>query len=467
MSFFIPRIVLAALKGGSGKTILSLGLAASWKDRGFRVAAFKKGPDFIDAGWLSFAADRPCRNLDPFMMNDRQILESFVSNSKKSDISLVEGNRGLYDGLDVDGSCSTAELAKLLNAPIVLVVDVTMTTRTVGAIVMGCQVFDRAVNIAGVILNRVAGSRQEKIIRSSIEKYCGLKVLGSVPKLKKNLFPERHMGLVPCQEREHSEKSVVWAKEAVEKGIDLEAIMDVAKSAGKIETDLQEEGTMHSSISMDKRPRIGFILDRSFWFYYPENLEILEKMGAQLVKIDSISNHEIPPLDALYIGGGFPECQAGALADNKAFLMSLKDSIEKGMPVYAECGGLMYLGESLKFDGKSYEMVGALPMEFFLEKRPQGHGYTVLEVDRENPYYPVGQVLKGHEFHYSRPVVAKGESLISAFAVKRGYGVDGVRDGICRKNLLATYTHIHAAGNPKWADGIIRAASAFMKKQFF
>jgi cobyrinic acid a,c-diamide synthase len=464
MSFSLPRIVLAALKGGSGKTLLALGLVSSWKDRGFRVAPFKKGPDFIDAGWLSFAADRPCRNLDHFMMTNGQIIDSFVSYSKGLDVSVVEGNRGLYDGLDIEGSCSTAELAKLLNAPVIIVVDVTMATRTVGAIVMGCQVFDRELNIRGVILNRVAGSRQEKIIRNSIEKYCGLKVLGSIPKLKKNLFPERHMGLVPFQEREHSEKSISWAREAIEKGLDLDSVMDIAQSAGEITADIKEE-RLGRSLGPQDRPRIGYILDKSFWFYYPENLEILERMGADLIKVDSIFDDEIPPLDALYIGGGFPECQAGALAENNSFRVSLKDNIERGLPVYAECGGLIYLGNSLNVDGRRYEMVGALPIDFFLEKKPQGHGYTVLEVERENPFYPVGAVLKGHEFHYSRAVAADGgENLVSVFSVKRGNGVDGVRDGVSRKNLLGTYTHIHAGGNTKWAEGIFKASLKFKKK---
>ena len=464
MSFSIPRIVLAALKGGSGKTLLSLGLAASWKDRGFRVAPFKKGPDFIDAGWLGFAADYPCRNLDPFMMTDAQIVHAFVSFSKKTDVSVVEGNRGLYDGLDVEGSCSTAELAKLLEAPVIVVVDVTMTTRTVGAIIMGCQTFDRELNIAGVVLNRVAGSRQEKIIRETIERYCDVRVLGAIPKLRENLFPERHMGLVPYQEREHSQHSIAWAKEAVEKGVDLDAVMSVAGSAKDIPPSFSEEEKMGAISGQDRSPRIGYILDKSFWFYYPENLEILKKMGASLVKIDSISSGEIPPLDALYIGGGFPECQAQALAVNNSFRDSLRDNIERGLPVYAECGGLIYLGQSLTVDGTRFEMVGALPIDFFLEKRPQGHGYTVLEVEYENPFYPVGQILRGHEFHYSRAVVGEEEDFVSVFSVKRGHGVDGLRDGICRRNLLATYTHIHAGGNPKWGEGIFNAALKFMKR---
>jgi len=194
-----PRVIIAALKGGSGKTILSLGLVAAWRETGLRIAPFKKGPDFIDAGWLAFAADRPCYNLDPFLMDEKQIIDSFLLRSDRSDLALIEGNRGLYDGLDLDGCFSTAELAKFLKTPVLIILDVSMATRTMAAVIKGCQVFDPDLNIGGVILNRVAGPRQEELITGAIEKYCGLPVVGAVPRLKENLFPERHMGLVPFQ----------------------------------------------------------------------------------------------------------------------------------------------------------------------------------------------------------------------------------------------------------------------------
>ena len=191
MIFNPPRIIIAALKGGSGKTILSLGLTSAWKAMGHRVAAFKKGPDFIDSGWLSFAAGRPCYNLDPFLMNREQILTSLLRNSADADISVIEGNRGLFDGLDLDGCCSTGELGKITKSPVILIVDVTMATRTVAALVMGCQKFDPELRIRGVILNRVAGLRQESLARNAVEQYCGIPVVGAVPKLKHNILPER------------------------------------------------------------------------------------------------------------------------------------------------------------------------------------------------------------------------------------------------------------------------------------
>ncbi|MBW1798517.1 MAG: cobyrinate a,c-diamide synthase, partial [Deltaproteobacteria bacterium] len=305
-----PRIIIAALKGGAGKTMVSLGLISAWRKKGYRIAPFKKGPDFIDAGWLTFAADRSCYNLDPFLMNSEQILESFVLHSNKADLSLIEGNRGLYDGLDLDGRCSTAELAKLLKTPVLIILDVTMTTRTMAAVLKGCQVFDPDLDIAGVILNRVAGSRQETLIRAAVEKYCGIPVVGSVPKLKEDLFPERHMGLIPFQERDHAEKAILWARETVKKNLDLDEIWKMAHKVDKLETLPKDRESASRIIKRDDAPRIGFIRDRSFWFYYPENLKQLEQLGAVLVEIDAISDNELPPLDALYIGGGFPETQA-------------------------------------------------------------------------------------------------------------------------------------------------------------
>lgn len=453
-----PRIIIAALRGGSGKTILSVGLIAAWKEKGIQIAPFKKGPDFIDAGWLTFAAGRPCYNLDPFLMTDPQILQSFSVHSGDSDVSVIEGNRGLFDGFDLEGRCSTAELGKLLQAPVILIADVTMATRTIAALVMGCQRFDPALNIAGVILNRVARSRQESLVRNSIEKYCGIPVIGAIPKLKEELFPERHMGLVPHLERKYAEKAVAWARSTVEKNLDLEALWSLSHQAAPLNREDQDLGPAAFESSDTDPPRIGYINDKSFWFYYPENLEALKSLGAALVKINSLEEKALPDLDALYIGGGFPETQAQALADNKSFRDSLKDEIQNGLPVYAECGGLMYLGESLLLKEKTYPMVGALPLHCVMEEKPQGHGYTMLEVQGNNPYYPLGETLKGHEFHYSRPIMGRAEEFKPVFKVLRGRGVDGDRDGLCKRNLLATYTHVHAAGNDMWGKGLFRAA---------
>jgi cobyrinic acid a,c-diamide synthase len=458
----IPRIIITALRGGSGKTILSLGLISAWKKRGYKVSPFKKGPDFIDAGWLSFAAGRSCYNLDSFLMDDSQIIESLIKNAAESDISIIEGNRGLFDGLDMNGSCSTAELGKLIGSPIVIIADVTMTTRTMAALIMGCQRFDPELKITAVILNRVAGSRQENLVRNSIEKYCGIPVIGSVPKLKEKIFPERHMGLVPYQESEHAQKAIKWARTVVEKNIDLDFIWSSANEVEPLSVSVKnyQEGH-HDIIKISESPRIGFIRDSSFWFYYPENLDHLKEMGATLVEINSIEDRGLPDLDALYIGGGFPETRAEVLAKNRGFRDSLSHLIDIGLPVYAECGGLIYLGEEIHINGNTFPMVGALPLGFIMEKKPQGHGYTILKTERDNPYYNVGEIIKGHEFHYSRPVISNGENIEPIFQVERGYGLDGEKDGLVKNNLLATYTHIHAGGNSIWSTRFFRAALGY------
>jgi cobyrinic acid a,c-diamide synthase len=281
-----------------------------------------------------------------------------------------------------------------------------------------------------------------------------------VPKLKGGLFPERHMGLVPYQERAQAERAIAWARSAVEDNLELEVIWRLSHQVEPLDRMGQQQETGPSGDLNGDPPRIGVLRDRSFWFYYPENLEQLKDLGGILVEVDSTQAKEFPDLDALYIGGGFPETQAKALADNRTFRDALKERIEKGLPVYAECGGLMYLAESLVVNEKTYPMVAALPLRCVMEKKPQGHGYTILEVTGQNPYYPVGETLRGHEFHYSRPLLDKAENIRSVFKVHRGRGLDGERDGLVKENLLATYTHLHAAGNTLWGKSLFRQALA-------
>ncbi len=459
MKIYRPRILIAALRGGAGKTVVTLGLCGILRDKGLNIASFKKGPDFIDPGWLSLVCGSDCRNLDQFLMNERQILRSFLTNSSHADLALIEGNRGIFDGLDLAGTFSTANLAKLLQAPVILIVDVTMATRTIAATIKGCQGFDPGLNIAGVILNRVAGKRQENLIRSCIDTFCELPVVGAIPKFGATPFPERHMGLVPHQEQEEVRESVSWAKKLIQDHVDLARVLEIAEKHGDMDVDLDFDEEAPHITFQGSPPRIGVLRDNAFWFYYPENLEALKKLGAEIVEIDSTRSHKFPSLDALYIGGGFPETQARQLAENISFRESLLNEIDRGLPVYAECGGLMYLGENLIVGDNSYPMVGALPMDFVLESKPQGHGYTILEAVDENPYYPKGEIIKGHEFHYSRPVFSGSEDEISTvFKVLRGRGLDGRRDGLIKKNLFATYTHIHASGTPMWAKGFLRMA---------
>jgi cobyrinic acid a,c-diamide synthase len=428
-NYLIPRIVISGLRGGGGKTILSLCLVALWRKRGLRVAPFKKGPDYIDAGWLAQAA------------------------------------------VDDKGTYSTAELAKLLKAPVLLMVDCTKVTNTAAALVLGCQKIDSDVLIGGVVLNRVATTRQEDVIRKAIHDKCKLPVLGALPRLKKDPFPERHMGLTPYQEHLDIEKSISVIAEAGEKYLDTDGIWHLAKGAEPLKSGLEfEVQSLEKRLYKNPKPqtqnsklRIGIIKDSAFQFYYQENIEELEKRGAQLIEVNALKETRLPDISALYIGGGFPETHAVDLADNMSFKQSLYEAIEHGLPVYAECGGLMFLGKSLVLQNKTYPMVGSLPVTFSLEKKPQAHGYTIIEVEHANPYFPENIILKGHEFHYSRVLEIKENNTYMAFKVKRGRGIVDNRDGLCYKNVLASYTHLHALGASEWADGLLRCADEFKR----
>lgn len=455
-----PRVVVAALKGGAGKTFLSVGLVAALRKKGLSVAVFKKGPDYIDAGWLGMAAGSSCYNLDPYLFDRNVLVSSFLTRSRGVDVAVIEGNRGIFDGVDSSGSFSTAELAKLLKAPVVLIIDASKTTRTAAAFVLGCRALDPELHIQGVILNRVAGARHETVLIESIERVCSVAVVGSVRKLPAVNFPQRHLGLLPMYEHPKAMDFVHDAAEVAEQCLDLERIMGIAAGASAVEaiplSDLREEsGERHNGL------RIGVLRDAAFQFYYPENLEALVRTGAELVELSALENGRLPLLDALYIGGGFPETHAGRLSENLSFRESIRASVANGLPVYAECGGLMYLSRSLRIDDAVYPMVGVFPVDTVLERKPQGHGYMQVEVAGSNPFFPKGMILTGHEFHYSYVSESDSSDASYAFRVLRGHGFDGVRDGITLANALGTYMHIHALGSPEWAGYLLHKAMVY------
>jgi cobyrinic acid a,c-diamide synthase len=455
-----PRIAFCALRGNSGKTLLTVGVVACLQSEGKTISPFKKGPDYIDAAWLALAAGRPCYNLDAFLMERRGIFSSFSFHTSQTDGAIVEGNRGIFDGLDEKGTYSSAELAKMLGIPVILIVDCNMATRTVAAMVLGCQHFDPDVAIKGVVLNRIRGNRHSSIIKNAIEESCGLPVLGVIPNIEGRIFPERHMGLVPPQEHPGAKRAVDDASRIVEQYVDIERIWKIATSTPSLNCSNPAYHSEKTELELysSKKPRIGYIRDSAFWFYYPDNIEALEYLGAEMVECNGLIQNSLPSLDALYIGGGFPETHAEALAANIGFRRDLYSAIERGLPVYAECGGLLYLGEKLIVDGKEFPMAGVFPLTFILERRPQAHGYTVLEVIESNPYFSIGETLHGHEFHYSRIIEEKECELALAFKVKRGYGIDGRKDGLCYKNVLATYSHVHTLGTKSWAKGLFDRA---------
>jgi cobyrinic acid a,c-diamide synthase len=460
----VPGVIIAGLRGGSGKTVISLGITAAWKEKGFKVSSFKKGPDYIDAGWLSKAAGRPCYNLDTFLCSTATVKQSYIEHSKNCDICVVEGNRGLYDGIDTDGSTSTAELAKLLGLPVLLVLDCTKATRTMAALVLGCIKFDPDIRIVGAILNRVAGKRHEQKVRVNIEKFCNIPVFGAVPKLDADDFPERHMGLVTSEEHAFSDKAIQAALRVIEDNVDLNGLYDVlVPDESSVDTITEEirEITLENRHSGPERVTIGVIRDSAFQFYYPDNIEALRKLGAKIVFISPLKETSIPDVDAIYMGGGFPETHAPELAQNQRFRDSLKRVSEKGLPIYAECGGLIFLGQSIRLEDQVYPMSGVFPIRFGLCKTPQGHGYTKVKVVHENPFFKTGEILKGHEFRYSSILAIDYTEDEMAFRMERGKGIIDKKDGFFKQNTFGTYTHLHALGTLSWAPSLIEKAMVY------
>jgi cobyrinic acid a,c-diamide synthase len=460
-------LIIGGLSGGSGKSVATVGLIAALKERG-RVVPFKKGPDYIDAGWMSKAAGHPCYNLDPYLTSADTLQSSFYTHAANADFAIIEGNRGLFDGVDPDGSFSTAELALQLELPILLVVNCSKTTRTVAAMVLGCRGLEPRLRLAGVILNQIATARHENIVRQAVEKYTGVPVVGIVPRMKTDIFPMRHLGVTPHQESASADSAISQLAEMVKKNFDLEKIISLMQPVIRaMESEFRnpEPGTLNPEpVTRNQKPgtRIGILRDAAFQFYYQENLEALQALGAELVMIDALQAEELPAtLDALYIGGGFPETSARQLAENKNFRESIRRAAEKGLPIYAECGGLIFLGRSIVLDGKEFPMAGVFPVTFGMGKKPQAHGYSIFTVEHENPFYPVGTRVKGHEFRYSTVDRWQGEPEELALKIERGTGFVDHRDGLMKNNVLALYTHVIASGTPEWAEGLVKAAGKY------
>ncbi len=450
-----PRLAIGATRGSSGKTLLAMGLIRAWRDQGVTVAPFKKGPDYIDAAWLSRAGSMPCRNLDTYLMEPEVIRRSMGEQGREADLALLEGNHGLFDGLGSEATASTAEVAKLLHAPLVLLVDCTKATRTVAALVLGCCRMDPDLEIAGVILNQVATVRQETAIRTAIEQVCDVPVLGCIPRLPDLKLPERHLGLLTPAEHPEVQNPIAMAGKAIADHVDLGCLRHLAEQAVPLSWLAAVPHTAPNGI------RIGIVRDRAFTFYYPENLEALTRLGARLVEVNALSDPELPELDALYIGGGYPETHAAALAANASFRRSVRRAVEAGLPVIAECGGLIYLSAAIVADGVAHPMVGVFPVTFELGKRPWAHGYASLQVAAENPFFSIATSVRGHEFRYSFAREVPADALRFAFRMQRGKGFDGERDGLMYKNALASFVHFHALATPEWAEGIMRQARRY------
>jgi cobyrinic acid a,c-diamide synthase len=456
------RFLISAAHKSSGKTTLSIGLAAALRQRGMTVQPFKKGPDYIDPLWLGLAAGRPCQNLDFFLSPHEEIRAQF-SRGHDADVCLIEGNKGLYDGLALDGANSNAALARLLGLPVILVLDARGMTRGIAPLILGYQAFERDIHIAGVILNRLGGRRHEEKLRAVIEHYTDVPVLGAVQEDAQLALVERHLGLMPVNEAAGADKLIADIAERVTRQVDLDRLL--ALTATHITLPPQPAPVKFSG----NKVRIAIATDAAFGFYYADDLDGLTAAGAELIPFDTMKDTGLPPCDALFIGGGFPESFLAALAANTPLREEIRLAIERGLPTYAECGGLMYLANSITWHGQTRPMVGAIDGDIVMHEKPIGRGYVILEPTAGHPWRQqdnadgmrrhasadFSSALHAHEFHYSEIRGLPADTRY-AYQVKRGHGVDGLNDGIIVHHLLASYTHLRGTAGCDWPSRFVQ-----------
>lgn len=449
----MAHVYISAAHKSSGKTTLSIGLCAALREDGDVVQPFKKGPDYIDPLWLGHAAGRSCYNLDFYTMARDEIAALFAAKMQGADVGLIEGNKGLYDGLALDGSNSNAALAAQLDAAIVLVIDSQGMTRGVAPLILGYQAFDPAIRIVGVILNKVGGSRHEAKLRAVIEHYTDVRVLGAVHKNPALRINERHLGLVPSNELDDSRSQIAQMAGLVRDQVDLDALRDIAATAPA----LSAVDPPASANRDGRKIRIGFASDSAFGFYYAGDLEALAAAGAEMVAFSPLHDRELPACDGLFLGGGFPETHMQTLEDNAPMRAAIAAFIERDGPVYAECGGLMYLCDRLTWHGNTRKMAGVIPAAVVLHDKPQGRGYVRLRETAAHPWPSSaggGGVIPAHEFHYSA-LEQLPDGLSFAYRVERGYGLDGEHDGLTYRNLLASYAHLRDTQSHPWAQRFV------------
>ncbi len=448
----IPRVVIAGVKSKVGKTMISIGLMRALINRGYKVQPYKVGPDFIDPSFHYFATGRYSRNLDDFMLSKHNLLETFERNFKGADIAIIEGKTGLYDSHNaLDEKGSTASVAKILKAPVILVADAERINRSISAILLGYKLFDPEVMIEGVILNRIGNPRHANKVKTSVEKLAKLEVFGLIPRTSVNM-PYRHLGLIPAHEREEFENLFDQLAELIERHVNVDGIIEIAYKAPEIEE--VDENPIFKKESYNLV--VGVVRDKPFSFYYQDNIDALASK-AKVVVIDSLKDKRLPNIDALYVGGGFPEVFAEELEKNRSLRKSIYNFCDEGKPVYAECGGLMFLGESIITEQGEFEMVGFLPIKTRMHPKFQALGYCVYRAVKSNPISRKGDLIIGHEFHYSDVIPL--EKLKFAYKIKRGKGVDGEHDGILKKNTLANYIHLHVLSYPQMIKRFLETAS--------
>jgi len=465
-----PRIMFSAVNGGSGKTFITMGVIAALSARGLKIQAFKKGPDFIDAKWHTLASGRSCYNLDLHLFHD-EVRSLFLQKSEDFDISIIEGNHGLFDSIDSDGFGSSAYLARHLATPVILILNCTKMSRSVAAIINGFLNFEPETRIVGVILNNVAGKRHEDKMRQSIEQHCNVPVLGVVNKSSGVNLEQRHLGIVTTENNAEAENIVSALKTIAEKSIDLDKIVEAAMAVqSPIENFRSAKKTGDKSVMKKKQSVIIAVArDAALNFYYPDNLEALEDEGAQLVFFSPMKDTNLPKADGVYLGGGYPEIYARELAENQNMKRSIFEFIDNGLPVFAECGGMMYLTEKIIMENNEYNMAGIIPAQSVMHKKPQGKGYVELITSLENKFdnpdtkktlweIPPGVFIRAHEFHYS-VLQNLPKTMDCIFFMNRGVGISENRDGLLFKNLLATYAHFHCRAASWWAHSFVNVCN--------
>jgi cobyrinic acid a,c-diamide synthase len=449
-----PRlVVIAGVASGVGKTTVTLGLLEAFRRRGLAVQGFKVGPDFIDPGLHEVVTGRGSYNLDGWMCGRDHVLATVARQAVDVDLAIVEGVMGCFDGLDAtsdDGS--TAQVAKWLGAPVILVIDVQAQARSAAAVVLGFERFDPEMKLAAVIANRVGGDAHARGIREAVSARCRARVVGAIAHDQQVTLAERHLGLVTAEEGGLTDDKRARLADLVERGVDLDGLLELAAPLHAL-TDGTAPGTPRSP-----SVRIGVAHDAAFCFYYRDNLALLKAAGAELVYWSPLTDTTLPAVDGLYLGGGYPELHASALGGNKTIRDAVRMFADAGRPIYAECGGLMYLAKGLEdLDGTTYPMVGLLPATARMRPRRLSLSYTEVTLQANSPLGPAGTVARGHEFHYSSldPVQA---SVPRVYRLRRRRG-DEREEGYLIGNALLSYVHLHFASNPRIAESFVRACA--------
>lgn len=453
-----PRIIVAGVASGVGKTTIATGLMAALAARGLRVQGYKVGPDYIDPTYHRAATARPSYNLDSWLSSPILVRQRFEAGMRDADIALIEGVMGLFDGRkQTRDTASTAEIARLLNAPVVLVIDVSHMGQSVAAVVHGFQSLDPHVHLAGVILNKVASSDHEATLRYALAEWTDVPVLGAIRRDTSLVIPGRHLGLIPAAE---AAIEVENSGHIIEEVVDVDQILRVAQAAGSLPPTVKEEcggetATLAARSELSSAHiRIGLALDVAFSFYYPEMLEMLAEIGVEIVPFSPLQDKKLPEgVDLLYFGGGFPEVFAEQLADNAGMLVDVRAAVRRGIPVYAECGGYMYLGKiCIDANGRSHELVGVLPYTFRMGTQRAQVGYREITTRRDTLIAPAGTHLRGHEFHWSRII----EPLVEEHVAYRIEGRETIGEGYVSETILASYIHIPLAANPQVLERLLR-----------